>query len=231
MLVSHRHRFIYTKTVKTAGTSVEVYFEPYCVPEGAYEFSHARAEGVTPAGIVGFRGGDRDKAGATWWNHMPAADIRARLGEDTWNAYFKFAVIRDPFDKAVSAFHYNEKLRPAPGLLERARGWLAGAEADGRERFKRWLRAGNLVVDRDKYFIGDALCVDYFIRYETLADGIRHVCEVVGVPFRADDIPRLKTGLRPAGELASYYDAEAVELVASRYRWELEHFGYAPPRA
>lgn len=34
MLISHRKRFIFTKTAKTAGTSVESYFEQYCMPEG-----------------------------------------------------------------------------------------------------------------------------------------------------------------------------------------------------
>ena len=32
MLVSHARKFIYTKTLKTAGTSVEVFLEPYCRP-------------------------------------------------------------------------------------------------------------------------------------------------------------------------------------------------------
>ena len=37
MLISHRKQFIYTKTYKTAGTSVEVYFEPYCMQEGEWK--------------------------------------------------------------------------------------------------------------------------------------------------------------------------------------------------
>jgi hypothetical protein len=31
MLVSHLKKFIFTKTKKTAGTSVESVFEPYCM--------------------------------------------------------------------------------------------------------------------------------------------------------------------------------------------------------
>ena len=58
MLISHRKRFIYTKTVKTAGTSVESYFEPYCMREGEWSFSHSRAEYVSEAGIVGIRTGE-----------------------------------------------------------------------------------------------------------------------------------------------------------------------------
>jgi hypothetical protein len=36
MLVSHQRKFIYTKTVKTAGSSVESYFEPYCISPEEY---------------------------------------------------------------------------------------------------------------------------------------------------------------------------------------------------
>ena len=37
MLVSHQKKFIFTKTKKTEGTSVESFFEPYCVLEVTWE--------------------------------------------------------------------------------------------------------------------------------------------------------------------------------------------------
>ena len=33
MIVSHRHRFIFIKTRKTAGTSIEIALSPHCGPE------------------------------------------------------------------------------------------------------------------------------------------------------------------------------------------------------
>ena len=56
MLVSHRYKFIFTKTVKTAGTSIESYFEKYCMPEGEWKESHNREEYVSETGIIGYRG-------------------------------------------------------------------------------------------------------------------------------------------------------------------------------
>jgi len=105
MLVSHRYRFIYTKTAKTAGTSVEVYFEPYCMRPGEWEPSHVRDDYESEAGIVGFRGPNRPPD-CKWWHHMPAAMIRERLGEEVWNNYFKFCVIRNPYDKVASGFFH-----------------------------------------------------------------------------------------------------------------------------
>ena len=93
MLVSHRYKFIYTKTRKTAGSSVESYFEPFCMPDGEWTQRHFREEYVSDAGIIGFRGNPAKAGDAYWWNHMPARMIRRRLGEDTWRSYFKFCVI------------------------------------------------------------------------------------------------------------------------------------------
>jgi len=47
MLVSHRYRFIYTKTIKTGGTSVESYFEPYCMADGEWTESQKRDEYIS----------------------------------------------------------------------------------------------------------------------------------------------------------------------------------------
>ncbi len=44
MLVSHSKKFIFLKTMKTAGTSVEIYLERYCVPSDTYVEQHHRAE-------------------------------------------------------------------------------------------------------------------------------------------------------------------------------------------
>ena len=74
MLVSHHHKFIYTKTVKTAGTSVESFFERFCMPQNEWEFSHGRDEYVSDYGIVGYRGSSRPPD-AEYWNHMSAKEI------------------------------------------------------------------------------------------------------------------------------------------------------------
>src|ERR1044071_3613051 len=139
MLVSHRKRFIYTKTGKTAGTSVEVYFEPWCVPAGAgWGAEGERAEEVSEAGIIGFRGGPKFRGpNVKWWNHMPAAEIKGYLGDEIWNSYFKFCVVRNPFDQMVSAFHF---FGGVPGQRVAAAA-APKAPAVLRQRFEAWLEA------------------------------------------------------------------------------------------
>ncbi|WP_297802303.1 hypothetical protein, partial [Arenimonas sp. GDDSR-1] len=99
-------RFLYFKTKKTAGTSVEIYFEPHCLPPGSWRPEHARAETVSAYGIIGSRMHGRSNTDV-WFNHMPAVLVREHLGHEIFNAYYKFCVIRNPYDKMVSRFWWN----------------------------------------------------------------------------------------------------------------------------
>jgi len=235
MLISHRKRFIYTKTVKTAGTSVESYFEPHCMRDGEWRFSHGRRETVSDAGIIGIRTGEPlEIQGALWWNHMPAQAIRALIGETIWNDYFKFCVVRNPFDAVVSAyrFFWASKQPPRPrGLLERlaSRSSQARALADLRDGLENWLRSVQLPFDRNKYCIDGSLCVDHVIRYEALFDGIQEVCRRLAIDFRPEGLPHLKKSEKSPLPLESYFTPASLDLVERAYAFELSTFGYGRP--
>jgi len=215
MLISHRKKFIYTKTVKTAGTSVESYFEKYCMPEGEWEFSHHRDQYVSDTGIIGARG--PDAGGSEWFNHMPAADIRDRVGRDVWDNYFKFCVIRNPFDKLVSMFFFRKE----KGLLE------VGDFGDPVEGFRKWIGKEVPVPDRTQFTIDGTSCIDYFIRYEDLENGVSMVCDKLRLPFQRESIPRLKTGIRDLSiPVECFYSADLIQSVAKVYEFEIKEFGY-----
>lgn len=218
MLVSHTHRFIYIKTTKTASTSVELAFEPLCLPPGAAKVKPQKIGNVlaireSEYGIVGARGrgSARDYK---WWNHMPAEQIKAQLPAEIWDGYFKFCCVRNPWDKVVSAFHF---LRQGQPELEPAARVAA---------FRDWLfnedRAG---VDRKLYTIDGKVVVDRFIRYERLAADIAEVCAHIGVPM--PDLPWLKGGIRPAGmHYSEYYDQASRDHVAKLFAEDIAMLGY-----
>jgi hypothetical protein len=130
-----------------------------------------------------------------------------------WNSYFKFCVVRNPFDKLVSAFYFlHDK---SAGIAE----------------FRDWIMRSplkNIIWDVDKYKIGEQICVDYFIRYERLFEGICEVCKRLGIPTpNVSRIPRLKTGRRRKGiALRDYYDKACLRKVENVFSFELRHFGY-----
>jgi hypothetical protein len=234
MLISHRKRFIYTKTFKTASTSVESYFEKYCMAEGSWEFRHGREEHISAEGIIGYRG--PNARGKTWSNHMPASEIRQKIGHSMWDTYFKFCVIRNPFDKLVSRFYFRDEQKKEKATLRNplTRFYKKSdgvEESTAIERFRKWIRGGGAIIDRDQYVIDGEICVDYFIRFEELHEGIKHVCDALDIPFEPEKIPKLKSGVRKGViPLYKYYDAETIEIVRDLYKFELETFGYGEPR-
>jgi hypothetical protein len=218
---------------------VESYFERYCMPEGAWNFSHARKEYVGKEGIIGYRGANA--RGKQWYNHMPAVEIRNKIGSSIWDSYFKFTVVRNPFDKLISSFYMLEnskrKLTKFGRLRVFAKKLLGKATLVDRiagdseiDRFRSWMRAGGAIIDRDKYLINGDICVDFFIRFEDLENGIKDVCNKLGIAFEPNRIPYLKSGIRSQEfSLNEFYDPETIDIVNKLYEFELNYFGYSVP--
>lgn len=224
MLVSHRYQFIYTKTAKTASTSVEAYFERFCLPEGE-ERAGSRESFEGPEGIVGFRGADRP-AGRRWWSHMSAVQIRDQIGQQKWDRYFKFCVVRNPYEKAISAFEHfgadHEARRSGPRFKLAALGMTPE-----QRRFFHWLIYVGPPIDRNKYVIDGEYCMDDVIRFEALETEMPRLCERLGVPWQPEGFPRLKVKHRRPGATArDLYTDRSRRVVARKYAYEIERFGY-----
>lgn len=219
VLVSFEKQFIYTKTVKTAGTSVELFFQPYCVPPEMDCAHRVPAEIVSDYGIVGLRARS-GPAETIWYNHMPAADVRGYLGDEIWQAYFKFCVVRNPFDKVVSRYFSS--------LSGQERSRLRDEDfAEIRRSFLAWLDRGLRVRDRNKYVIDGAICMDFMIRYERLAEDVAEVCRRLGIRRDVGELRRLKSQHRFVDvHFSEFYDRNAEAFVARAYAFELDHFGY-----
>jgi hypothetical protein len=238
MLISHRFRFIYLKTRKTAGTSVEAYFEPYCVdPERREPPPHEREAEVTKWGVVGYRGDPRP--GEVWFNHMPASRIRELVGDDVWSNYLKFCVVRNPFDKAVSLFWFTlpnserGRLSGAPFTDVRAAfaGWLLGGARNRiRTRWRGKDHAEDIGVDEPIVTIAGNLVVDDVIRYESLEADLKRMCRTLDIPWESERLERLKSEYRTRPEpFAEYYGRATAAKVRQLFGWELETFGYDLP--
>ncbi len=222
MLVSHVCRFIYLKTIKTASTSVEMYFEPYCVDPAAWMGEeHERRELISDYGIVGARGAAQfTPEHPTWYNHMPASELAAQLPAKVWDTYTRFCVVRNPWDKVVSQFWYHQTPSDRAAL---ARGDFSTA----RQALTNWLKTGRLPLDRSVYTLGDDLAVQHTIRYENLLPEVEAMCRRLGIPWQPQRFGRYKSGYRPRPELArDYFDSAAAERIRELFAWEFRKFLY-----
>jgi hypothetical protein len=225
MLVSHVCRFIYLKTIKTAGTSVELYFEPFCVDPKTWQGElHGRGELVSDYGIVGARGSEArfETGGVTWYNHMPASEATAKLPPEIWNSYYRFCVVRDPWDKVVSQFWYH--LSPSD------RTALSRCEFSAvRLALSNWLQTGRLPIDWQIYTLNGKLAVADTIRYENLLPDMERLCRRLEIPWQQRRLGRYKSGYRPRCESArDYFDDAAAMQIRAAFEWEFANLGYSP---
>ncbi len=112
MIVSHRHRFIFIKTRKTASTSVEIALSRHCGPDDVVtpitpedEVLRARLGGLGP------QNHEPPDFPVRAANHSGCRAVGAAVGCAVWNDYFTFAVERNPWDAVVSSYHYRFRHR------------------------------------------------------------------------------------------------------------------------
>jgi len=216
VLISHRHKFIYVKAPKTASTSIEVLFQRFCVPED-HEFIQAASEEiVTEIGVVGARG--VDVQGSTNFNHMTATQIRNLHGADVWRNYFKFSVVRNPFDQAISYFLFSH------------RGQFDAQSTDHvLASFNLWVPKNLLPLKAFYCGNGEQLDLDFYIKYEALNDGIQFVASQLGIkglqPTELQHLKRSDRSRLPATR--DWFSRENAALIEQYYEWLLEAFGYS----
>ena len=222
MLVSHTHKFIYTKTIKTASTSVEAYFEKFCMPNDALaDTTDARSEYISNTGIIGHRGTHprEAKKNYIWYNHKSACDIKQDIGDDIWNSYYKFCVVRNPYERAISHFYWVKHINGSPSSEN---------IIDDQIEFTKFITEGN-IFDSDKwlYSIDGNFCLNDVVRHENLDSDMKRVCSILGVPWIPEALPNFKSRVTPAAaKVGVMYSAETRCIVEKLCAFELAYFNY-----
>lgn len=207
-MISHRHRCIFVHIPRCGGSSVEAVLWP--------------RERTASDLWMGFVEPGRNRYQSGGLQHLTAQFIRQEVGDEIFYAYFTFAVVRNPFDKAVSQYAF---LRRRPDL----RALLGLSPAAG---FKEYLRAIGAVPhvqwmpQHAFIFEGDTLAVQRIVRFERFETEIGQIFTELG---ESAAVPRLHGSERLP--LCEYYDDEAVDLVSRIYARDLDLLGYACPQA
>jgi len=202
MLVSHTHKFIFIKTRKTAGSSIEKFLEPYAQ--------------VGPT--------------ISEWedHHTPAQIVKDYVGDQKWKEYTKIISMRNPWDQVVSLYYWRGRKRKRRHLFSK---FIRGKQVINPARkmeFGEWVRFKNDSLNENRvitYIDGKLPQYDY-IHFEDLTNSLEAVCKKIGIPFSQESLLHLKGGHRPNGAYQSYYDQETREIVRHAFSLEIEDFGY-----
>jgi hypothetical protein len=227
MIISHKHKFIFIKTQKTAGSSIEAFLSQHCGPEDVLTPVLPIIEGHKPRNYEGFVGPFRElrqKPGELFaalrhpfekrkkfYNHMPAWLVRTRVTGKLWKSYFKFCVERNPWDKVLSHFHM---------MVFRKGGSLT---------FEQYLAKGKFPINYPRYTdpSGAKIIVDRVVRYENLNDELAEVFAQVHVPFQGSLGVRAKSDYRTDRRpYQLVYSDEQRRIIEKAFAREIQMHGY-----
>jgi hypothetical protein len=209
MLLGRIPAFIFLHVDKAAGSSIQEALLPYA--ESRIN-NKIRRKLVWLGKLNRFAGLYRVLA---FPEHATAVAVRRCLPEAFYSTAFKFAFVRNPYDRLVSRYSYllnNPTHRDHP----RVRRMKDLAE------FVRWEIRRNQQSQHD--YVVDRrgrLIVDFVGRYERLEQDFDHVCGKLGVTAT---LP--VTNVSGHRDYRTYYSERTREIVKERYAFDLELFGY-----
>jgi len=240
VIISHRHKFIFIKTRKTAGTSIEAALAPLCGPNdvitsdgtkkqiGFYSEYAKNFEGSfnllreirQQDSLLGIARSVRDYIERPrYYNHIAGLAVMSRTDRSVWENYYKFCFERNPWDKMVSFYHfYNRRKAERDQLNEyiQNKPLLKTVDQHFATDWSRYTRKNQVIVDR-------------VYDFSDIAGGVEHALRYCGVPevlISQIDLPRLKSDTRKDNIRLS---PRSVEVIAQVFRNEIKYMNYVVP--
>lgn len=205
MIVSHRHQFVFAAIPKTGTHAIRRALRPHLGPQDEEQVGLFVEKQLSFAPLAAIGHG-----------HLSLQQIRPFLGEEAFARYFKFAFVRNPFERFVSycAFMTREDGAFLARPRETMRFFL----------FKERPLSHPLFMPQH-VFVADAtgaLLADAVGRVERMQASFDEICARIGVP----SAPLEKVNDSVHGDYRDYYDRDLIDGVAALYARDLELFGY-----
>jgi chondroitin 4-sulfotransferase 11 len=147
----------------------------------------------------------------------------ATLADATLADAFKFTFVRNPYDRAVSAWKFFQQFHEmevefVPFLQVVRDPTTADIVPAGK---KKQLRLHTQPATHPSYRLAQK---DFVGRLETFADDMQHILKTLGLPT---DLPLHWRNRSEHTRYSDYYDAEALSLVEDIYGEDIETLGYS----
>lgn len=232
MIISHKHKFIFIKPQKTAGTSVELMLSRICGEDDV----------ITPLGFdpdpdvrIKHKGKNpqnyyrkkplknwqlsemfyfltrRKKPNLNYWEHLQADFIRQYVGDDIWQGYKKISIVRNPWDHAVSWFKWQETY---------------GYEGTENGKFEEYL-INNYRSLWPFYTVKHGLYdIDFMIHFENINQDIQELFSFLNIDEQVE-LPITKNHIRKQKHFKDYYSKKhQIDIVYQKANNVIDKFGY-----
>jgi len=156
------------------------------------------------------------------FEHLTAVEKMAMVGSRRWEKCLTFTIVRNPWDKVVSQYHYRLKTNqtdmadiPIP-FSE----WVQRAFAEQDPLYynfpKMFMTQTEWIADAD-----GRILVDEIVRFEKLDEGFARVMKKLGKDVT---LPHLRKSKHD--HYRDYYDTETAAIIHHYFKKDIDNFGY-----
>ena len=229
MIISHRYKFIFLKTSKTAGTSIEIALSKFCDKNDIitpiskedeqlrkelgyngpqnYQFSLSEYNLID---YINFIFKFRKRRKKEFYNHISSKEIKTFINNSCWNSYYKFCFERNPWDKVVSQYYWKTT-NPRPSIGE----FLKSRHLMGLKK-----RGFNI------YTINKTLSVNKVYKFEKLNESLKHIKKVLNLPENIN-LPKAKSKYRlDKRHYSKIFSQDERNIIKSEFEEEIKLFNY-----
>jgi len=208
MRISHKHKFVFLSVPKTGSSSIR---------EALFPYSDILSNGDTKS---------------PYFHHVSAKVLKNHFRKMGWNwdDYFKFAFVRDPWDKLVSSYNYALNMAGNTSNLIPDVFKIKCLEIEKLKGFEEYLEyiRNNMISNQylNQYLKlysdeGDLL-IDFVGNFETIQDDFNHALDEIGLPRVA--LPHINKSKHK--HFTECYSEQGRSLVAEMFKEDVDKFGY-----
>jgi hypothetical protein len=204
MIISALHKFIFVAIPKTGTHSVRQALRKHMGPQDMEQVGLFVKREFPIVDLAQLQHG-----------HLSLQQVRPHFPPEEFKALFKFAFVRNPFDRFIS---YCAFMTRAEGQFER-----------NPQRVMRHFidkpRPRHVLFQPQHGFVTDeagALLSDYIGRVEEMQASYDEICRRIGIPSARLE----KVNPSERMDYRQYYDQELIDGVGKLYARDLELFGY-----
>lgn len=167
-------------------------------------------------------GSSVEKALEIPFDHRTALERMRKMGRKKWNKKFTFTVVRNPWDKVVSHYHYRVDTNQT-NLGDNPIGFNEWVRLTYGKQDPQYYNNPQMFMPQIDWISDETgeVLVDEIIRFENLDEEFNVILKKLG---RKALLPHVKKSKR--GSYRDYYEPDTIEIVRNWFARDIEIFGY-----
>jgi hypothetical protein len=212
-MISHKHKCIFIHISKCAGSSVEKAFGIDL---------HDNTENNNP-NLFGW-----NQKHKLFLQHATPQELfdYSFINKDIWDSYYKFIIVRNPYDRAMSDYFWMMKDLKIKDSFENFLNMSGQFDIMKNTKSISDYRADHLRKQIDYFYLnGNKIEYDNVIRFENISTGFQNLALQLNLPLyffsRKENVLKKKQD-----HYSFFYNQKRKRLVEDKYLFDIDFLGY-----